>query len=188
MVRRVVIVLLTVGAVGTILLWFSSYFYVVAWRNNPNVQLPVCTIAFDAGMLVVSYHRYADDNRERFDATPTFLGVASVTQTSPAALSVSDDPAGLTIRRVQPLFALDGSLFYGDTRFVTLNNVTYSAVVIQLWLPFILLATYPTFAFIRGPLRRYHRRRKGLCAECGYNLTGLTEQRCPECATEFQVR
>ena len=37
-----------------------------------------------------------------------------------------------------------------------------------------------------SPLRRFRRRRKGLCLTCGYNLTGLTENRCPECATEFE--
>ncbi|MHC4063107.1 MAG: hypothetical protein ACYSUI_01195 [Planctomycetota bacterium] len=44
-----------------------------------------------------------------------------------------------------------------------------------------LLATYPTIAFLRGPLRRRRRRRKGLCLRCGYNLTGLPEPRCSEC-------
>ena len=32
----------------------------------------------------------------------------------------------------------------------------------------ILFAAYPTIAFIRGPLRRWRRRRKGLCLKCGY--------------------
>lgn len=58
-------------------------------------------------------------------------------------------------------------------------------VTLPTWAPLVVLAAYPTIAFIRGPLRRYRRRRKGLCLTCGYNLTGLTEPRCPECATEF---
>lgn len=44
-----------------------------------------------------------------------------------------------------------------------------------------LFLSCPTLAFIRGPLRRYRRRRKGLCLKCGYNLTGNTSGRCPEC-------
>ena len=51
---------------------------------------------------------------------------------------------------------------------------------------FLLFAAYPFIAFIRGPLRRYRRRRKGLCVTCGYDLTGLPENRCPECGTEFE--
>lgn len=39
-----------------------------------------------------------------------------------------------------------------------------------------------------GPISRWRRRKRlkaGLCGTCGYNLRGLTEQRCPECSTEF---
>ena len=46
---------------------------------------------------------------------------------------------------------------------------------------FILLATYPTIAFIRGPLRRRQRRRKGQCLQCGYSLEGNVSGVCPEC-------
>lgn len=49
----------------------------------------------------------------------------------------------------------------------------------------LLSATYPTIAFIRGPLRRYRRRRKGLCIKCGYNLTGNTTGICSECGNSF---
>ena len=48
---------------------------------------------------------------------------------------------------------------------------------------FLSLLVYPSLAFIKGPYRRYRRREMGLCVTCGYNLTGLLEPRCPECAT-----
>lgn len=51
----------------------------------------------------------------------------------------------------------------------------------QLWPCFVLFATYPTIAFIRGPVRRWRRRRKGLCVKCGYDLTGNVTAVCPEC-------
>ena len=53
------------------------------------------------------------------------------------------------------------------------------------WALCALLAAYPTVALIRGPIRRRRWRRSGLCLKCGYNLRGLIEPRCPECATEF---
>lgn len=56
---------------------------------------------------------------------------------------------------------------------------------VHLWLLFVLFAAYPAIAFIRGPLRRYRRRSRGLCLRCGYSLRGLTEPRCPECSTDF---
>ncbi len=63
------------------------------------------------------------------------------------------------------------------------NLVRVEVVRLPVWLPSILFAAYPAFAFIRGPLRRYRRRKKGLCIKCGYNLMGLPEPRCPECGT-----
>lgn len=47
--------------------------------------------------------------------------------------------------------------------------------------PVLFLAAYPTIAFIRGPLRRRRRRRRGLCIRCGYNLQGNESGVCPEC-------
>ncbi len=44
-----------------------------------------------------------------------------------------------------------------------------------------ILAIYPTIAFIRGPLRRHRRRKRGLCLKCGYNLVGNVTGVCPEC-------
>ena len=35
--------------------------------------------------------------------------------------------------------------------------------------------------------RRLSRRDRGLCRRCGYNLTGLTQPRCPECGEPFNM-
>lgn len=43
------------------------------------------------------------------------------------------------------------------------------------------LLVYPAVVFVRGPYRRYCRRRKGCCLQCGYNLTGNVSGICPEC-------
>ncbi|MCC6909784.1 MAG: hypothetical protein IT430_17755 [Phycisphaerales bacterium] len=42
------------------------------------------------------------------------------------------------------------------------------------------------YAFIRLLIARG--RLKGRCDECGYDLTALQSQRCPECGTEIPVR
>ena len=52
----------------------------------------------------------------------------------------------------------------------------YRAPVWLLPLPF---AIYPTIVFIRGPYRRYRRRKKGLCWTCAYDLTGNESGVCP---------
>ena len=56
-----------------------------------------------------------------------------------------------------------------------------------IWAVFILFAAHPTVAFIRGPLRRRRRRRKGWCMTCGYDLTGNTTGICPECGTSAHL-
>jgi hypothetical protein len=53
----------------------------------------------------------------------------------------------------------------------------------HLWLPLVLLLIYPAIAFIRGPVRRWHRRRNNRCVACGYDLMGNVTGICPECAT-----
>ena len=54
------------------------------------------------------------------------------------------------------------------------------------WIVILLSATYPIIAFIRGPLRRRRRRKRGLCPTCGYNLTGNVTGVCPECAAKVE--
>ena len=59
-------------------------------------------------------------------------------------------------------------------------------VCVPLWAPLVLFAAYPTLAFIRGPLRRRRRKRKGLCRTCGYDLTANVSDVCPECAAKVE--
>jgi len=65
-------------------------------------------------------------------------------------------------------------------------------LVVSIWIPLTLsvaLGTYPTIAFIRGPARDWRqrcRRRKGLCINCAYDLTGNESGVCPECGTEIK--
>lgn len=51
-----------------------------------------------------------------------------------------------------------------------------------------LLLAYPVTTAVRRPLRRWHRRKRGLCMSCGYDLTGNTTGVCPECAARIDSR
>ena len=60
-------------------------------------------------------------------------------------------------------------------------------VFFPLWAPCLLFAAYPMIALIRSPARRRQRRRgRGLCIECGYDLTGNMSGVCPECGTKIE--
>jgi hypothetical protein len=70
----------------------------------------------------------------------------------------------------------------GNTWDVKKTTVT---VGVPFWLLFIPFVPYPAIVFIRGPYRRYRRRKKGLCLKCGYNLTGNVSEICPECGEKI---
>ncbi|UCE59491.1 MAG: hypothetical protein JSU63_18860 [Phycisphaerales bacterium] len=54
---------------------------------------------------------------------------------------------------------------------------------LPLWGLCLLLGAYPAVAFYRGPIRCWRRRRKGSCIKCGYDLTGNVSGVCSECGT-----
>ena len=76
-----------------------------------------------------------------------------------------------------------------STKNVSLGGIQYFSnqntmnISMPVWIAISLLAFYPTICFLRRPLRRYRCRRRGLCVQCGYNLTGAPQPRCPECGT-----
>lgn len=68
------------------------------------------------------------------------------------------------------------------------RSMSVVTVTCPLWVLFVLSVVYPPIAFARGPLRRLRRRKHGQCLACGYDLRGLPEPRCPECATPFTTQ
>ncbi len=79
------------------------------------------------------------------------------------------------------------SLYVPDSTWLPHTKVSVVAGATDFWaslplyLLFLILAAPPAAAYVRGPLRRRLRIRRGQCPTCGYNLSGLTSGRCPEC-------
>ena len=67
----------------------------------------------------------------------------------------------------------------------TFHGMWRTIMVSLHYAPATLLAIPPTLAVLRGPLRRWRRRRKGLCLKCGYDLKGNVSGTCPECGTKI---
>lgn len=53
-----------------------------------------------------------------------------------------------------------------------------------LWAAIPATAFLPLLVFVRGPLRRKRRRKRGLCEGCGYDLRGNVSGVCSECGKE----
>ena len=91
---------------------------------------------------------------------------------------------------IQPM-ALVASRWPSRRRENEVSATTAPTMVIRLfgartwiWLPLAILAAYPTYVIVRDQRHRRlvaRRGRRGLCVNCGYDLTGLTEPRCPAC-------
>ncbi len=78
---------------------------------------------------------------------------------------------------------IDKSLF-GSFHYRVFDDRDHRAVELSCrsWIPMVVFG----LPVILGTIPRWrlaHRRRRGLCISCGYNLTGNTSGRCPECGT-----
>ena len=155
MIRKAIIVLLALAALGAGVLWLDSH------RQRPIILRRVRL--YDTG----------DDNTTMVAVRG---GTIRVARWGPDVSSLrSDDPIGTANTEVMLpyVFAFrSGAAAAGHST---------SSFRLWLWVPFALFSTYPFIAFIRGPLRRWRRRRRGLCLKCGYDLTGNVTGICPEC-------
>ncbi len=71
-----------------------------------------------------------------------------------------------------------------EREFFETTTPCYAGFGMPIWAASIVLSVWPLLAFLRGPMRRWRRRRRNLCIHCGYNLTGNTTGRCSECGRE----
>lgn len=69
------------------------------------------------------------------------------------------------------------------------NQTAISAVSFPHWMLLCVLAilAIPLWAMVFRLARRRFRHARELCVGCGYSLCALTEPRCPECGTPFEM-
>jgi hypothetical protein len=182
MIRKAVIVVLTLASIAVAVLWVGSYRV-----RQPKPLTPEEKAALEGALIspgppdpldftgLRAFHE--SDDRSSIVMVRACVGQVSVrfdsrieTGTPVARL----DRRGLGFRYTQSLWL---AWVIGTQR----GEYRSREVTVPLWFPFILLAAYPTVAFIRGPARRWWRRRKGCCLNCDYDLTGNVSGVCPEC-------
>ena len=71
--------------------------------------------------------------------------------------------------------------FSVDVRSVAGGTYRYVYIVAPLWFVLLLTAPWPLVAFLRGPFRRYRRKKRIECLKCGYSLVSNVSGICPEC-------
>ena len=70
-----------------------------------------------------------------------------------------------------------------DNRY-TAGTFVERNIYLPIW--FLILVTLPhPVVMVCGSYRRYRSRRKGLCPQCGYDLTGNVSGVCPECGRKL---
>lgn len=123
--------------------------------------------------LIVSYprgpHGFVRISSERLDSLIALIKDLSQTDTDFA----DHDRMGPSERQVS-VYEYRGGL-------VWLETPLWTEVKCPMWMVALAASIYPAIAFIRGPLRWYRRRKRGLCVRCGYDLTGNVSAVCPEC-------
>jgi len=200
MIRKLIVVVLTLGAVGTGVVWAIGsgqayldpgrfygptdrpylHWFSGSWRLNSSV-----TLALDRGSLAIRYSYLTDTGwATSSDGVSQFAGFSF-------SVSRRDE---LLFRRIARLgwerrvHDKQETAPFDPSRWPVSPTAgkpgtTGWTICIPLLAISCVLAVYP---IANAPLRRWRRRRKGLCVKCGYNLTGNLSGVCPECGTKVE--
>lgn len=177
MIRKAAILVLTLGALTTGALTLITIR--PQWRGGWCWRSSSCL-----GVRVVLHHRTIVVARDEvLPGQPDPLSVANAMERFREAQEAGETKPSHNI--MEDSFAHHGILGarWGEGQYIDELGLRNNCRVflVPLWVLFVVFVTYLALAFLRGPMRRWRRRRKGLCVKCGYNLTGLPEPRCPEC-------
>ena len=177
MIRKAIIVVLTLASIAALCFWADSYHYrEKRWNSNPRARFDSCSgfgfetklIRWDSNLILVStckgvltvvHQEYLDDGATSRNREMKFGGVHCRQWSYHQSTGFKTAEGDLIAKQ------------YLRHRKIRLRFLT---IVVMSGL-------YPPIAFIRGPWRRWRRHRKGLCLKCGYNLEGNVSGVCSEC-------
>ena len=178
-IKMGLLVLAGLGAVLCLLLTLRSHRYALRWCWLPTSH-SMLALDIESGKLTVVYR-----------SLPGYPSPTALFE----SLCHSDKP--LLPRRIEArLFdvgwcipergrhVLDWPTPRAEGRLPKLRTIGHSSFICLPSLGVAMVfSVYPVAVYVRGPLRRRQRRRRGLCAACGYNLLGNVSGVCPECGT-----
>lgn len=178
MIRKSLIVVLTLGALGTLTARAMTHHpeWAGGWQLRSSSWL---------GNRIVVHHRYIIFAHDK--VLPGQIADPEFGERTSALFKEAEEAGKLTSSKgvMEDSFADSRLLSVRWGRGQYLDEFAMrthrSVVCLPLWMPLLVFATYPIIAFIRGPFRRWRRRKRGLCIRCGYNLEGNVSGVCPEC-------
>lgn len=188
MIRKIIIVVLALIAFPAIALAVASFVRTFDTCTGDSPQdAKTLILVRDGWLLVVSWEPIIDERM----AYPSPGDVGPPSPLRQINIVQWNIPPIIYAQNIQPVE--DGFSFgdpnssyyiaYSRGRDCNALRETFRAFWI---LPISLaLGAYPSVAFIRGPLRRYRRRKRSLCLICGYDLRGSPD-RCPECGSKIE--
>ena len=172
MIRKIIITVLILAAVGTATLWVVSRSERVAFEPIDSDRDWLC-VDFHRGRVTAYYLTYNFDGQHAY--LQHSLRPGAMIQHS--MLRGNLNPKNLS--RLRGRFQFVGN---APGR---LSQVRYAAF--PLWVPLLVLAAYPCASLTFSSLRRRYRHRRGRCSNCRYDLTGNISGVCPECGTEIET-
>ncbi len=194
MIRKTIIVVLTLGAITAGILHLATRSMkvpplrrIVSLTRSHHLELVV-----REGFLEITYkdevsgRLVAPTVPSRPQTVPNVTGTTNVTSKDQAAAQPPVRSV-ITSRRIVRNVTNKEQII-GFDQWYEGKNWRCARCRIALWLPCILLGTYPVMVLFRGPLLRHRRRRRGACIKCGYDLTGNATGVCPECGTKVEPR
>jgi len=173
MIRKVVIVAVTLVTLATVSLWVATHQRVLAAQSALSDKV-------HAGILIANGLAGCIVCRDKLQRAPVLWD-----SFCHGFVRDLDYPWTFDPDMVRPLF--DQGIFGRTYVRYEFRYCTINVAVTPLWSLTALFATYPTITFIRAPVRRWRWRRKGLCLKCGYNLTGNVSGICPECGERVRA-
>ena len=201
MIRKAVIAVLTLASAGMGVLWLVSYESPIARHYNPpggvvtqlfGYRPRVQRLSLMQGKMWLRYSVLVS-KQTAVPARRVSLGgfSARVETIAPSTrnlgyIHVSHEGGRRLSRWVSGTPPDNPAVRAEVKRLLKQKLLCVEVLRFPLWVPVVVLGTYPAIAFIRGPLRRRRRRRRGECVACGYNLTGNVSGVCPECGTEIK--
>ena len=181
MIRKILLYGCAFGAVGSVVAWVLLAYPgepASIWRSE-NQRLDVARAPGWGSMISLGFgaeRRFRDEEyvsweyRLVLDVNPDRSAVSFV--------SLAEGQRRVKRRRIG---LGDYGWTSGNSGGRGLPRCVFWEIDVPNWFVPVVLAAYPGFAFVRGPVRRWRRRKRGLCLTCGYNLEGNVSGVCPEC-------